>query len=178
MEGDAGVNKPVDIRRITLTALMAALIFVLTWIPRFPLFTTGGYIHLGDAGITFAAAAFGPWVAAVAGGLGTALADLVGYPQWAVFSFIVHGLQGIVLGLILRRGLTWVTAVLGTLASVAIVAVGYFLAGAILQGVAVSLTEVPFNVLQALSGSVVGLPLYWAVQHAYPPIGTYRERGF
>lgn len=172
------MKRPVDIRRITLTALMSALIFVLTWIPRFPLGATGGYVHLGDAGITFAAAAFGPWVAMVAGGLGTALADLIGYPQWAIFSFIVHGVQGAVLALIIRKNLTWVTAVLATLASIVIVAGGYFLAGIILQGVATSLLEVPFNAVQALSGSLVGLPLYWAVRRAYPPIGSYRDRTF
>lgn len=170
------MNRSIDIRRITLTALMAALVFVLTLIPRFPLFTTGGYIHLGDAGITFAAVAFGPWVAAIAGGLGTALADLVGFPQWAIFSFLVHGFQGFVLGLMLRWKLNWVTVVLSTIVGVFIVATGYFLAGAILQGVAVSLTEVPFNIAQALSGSLVGLPLYWAVRRSYPPIDAYRER--
>ena len=58
----------INIRRITLTALMAALIFVLTTVPRIPVPATGGYVHLGDAGIAFAAAAFGPWVAMAAGG--------------------------------------------------------------------------------------------------------------
>ena len=77
----------MNIRKITLIALMSAMIFVLTVVPRIPVPATGGYIHLGDAGITFAACAFGPVIAMAAGGLGTALADLMGYPQWAVFSF-------------------------------------------------------------------------------------------
>jgi uncharacterized membrane protein len=172
------VEKPVDIRRITLTALMAALIFVLTYVPAIPL-GTGGFVHLGDVGITFAAAAFGPWVAMVAGGLGTAFADVaLGYAQWAFFSFIVHGLQGAALGLIIRKRLTWLTAVLSTIASVVILVGGYFLAGIIVQGLATSLLDIPMNAIQALSGSLVGLPLYWAVRHAYPPIGTYRERTF
>ncbi len=170
------MNKPINIRRITLTALMAALIFVLTYIPVIPL-GPGGFVHLGDVGITFAAAAFGPWVAMVAGGLGTAFADIaLGYAQWAVFSFIVHGVQGAALGLIIGQRLTWVKAVLATLASIVIIAGGYFLAGIPLIGVAASWTYIPANIVQALSGSVVGLPLYWAVRHAYPPIGTYRER--
>jgi uncharacterized membrane protein len=47
----------------------------------------------------------------VAGGLGTAFADVaLGYAQWAFFSFIVHGLQGAALGLIIRKRLTWLTA--------------------------------------------------------------------
>lgn len=174
-EGEDVVAQPINIRRITLTALMAALIFVLTWIPRVPVPGPGGYVHLGDAGVTFAACAFGPWVAMASGGLGTSLADLVGFPQWAIFSLFVHGFQGAVLGMIFRRGLNWVRAILATLVSVVIVTAGYFVAGFILDGLAVAITEIPFNVIQALSGSVIGIPLYWAVQQAYPPLGTYRE---
>ena len=166
----------VNIRRITLTALMAALIFVLTTVPRIPVPATGGYVHLGDAGIAFAAAAFGPWVAMAAGGLGTALADLLGFPQWAVFSLVVHGLQGLAMGLILHRGLNWIRAAIAAIASVGIVVGGYFLAGVILQGAALAALEVIPNTIQALSGSLIGLPLYWAVRRAYPPLENYSDR--
>ncbi|MCU0522599.1 MAG: ECF transporter S component [Anaerolineae bacterium] len=166
----------VNIRRITLTALMAALIFVLTTVPRIPVPATGGYVHLGDAGIAFAAAAFGPWVAMAAGGLGTALADLLGFPQWAIFSLIVHGLQGLVMGMILHRGLNWIRAGIAAVASVGIVVGGYFLAGVVLQGAALAALEVVPNTIQALSGSIIGLPLYWAVRKAYPPLETYSDR--
>ncbi len=168
--------KPTNTRRITLTALMAALIFVLTTLPRVPIPATGGYVHLGDAGVTFAACAFGPWVAMAAGGLGTALADLLGFPQWAVFSLIVHGLQGLAVGLILRRGLNVVSGVAATLAGTAIVVGGYFVAGVILVGPGAAAVEMLPNTLQALSGSVIGIPLYWAVQRAYPPLDRYSDR--
>jgi uncharacterized membrane protein len=156
----------VNIRRITLTALMAALIFVLTTMPRIPVPATGGYIHLGDAGIAFAAVAFGPWVAMAAGGLGTALADLLGFPQWAIFSLIVHGLQGLAMGAILRRGLSWPRAMLATVVSI----------GIIVGGAAVAVLEIVPNVIQALSGGLIGLPLYWAVRRAYPPLENYSDR--
>lgn len=170
------MERSINTRRITLTALMAALIFVLTTLPRVPVPATGGYVHLGDAGVTFAACAFGPWVAMAAGGLGTALADMLGFPQWAIFSLIVHGLQGWAIGLILRRGLNVVSGVAATLAGMAIVVGGYFLAGVLLIGQAAAVVELLPNTLQALSGSVVGIPLYWAVRRAYPPIERYRER--
>ena len=131
----------INIRRITLTALMAALIFVLTTVPRIPVPATGGYVHLGDAGIAFAAAAFGPWVAMAAGGLGTALADLLGFPQWAIFSLLVHGLQGLAMGWILHKGLNWARALITAIVSIAIVVGGYFLAGVILQGAALAALE-------------------------------------
>ncbi|MGC9335852.1 MAG: ECF transporter S component [Anaerolineae bacterium] len=170
------MSRPVDIRRITLTALMAALIFVLTTVPRVPVPATGGYVHLGDAGVAFAAVAFGPWVAMASGGLGTALADLVGFPQWAIFSLLVHGIQGLLMGLLFRRGLNWTTVLLATLVSIATVVLGYFLAGVVLEGAAAAAVEILPNTIQALSGSIVGLPLYWAVRKAYPPVEKYSDR--
>ena len=122
-----------DIRRITVTALMAALIFVLTVVPRVPT-PVGGYIHLGDAGVNFAALAFGPWVALFSGGVGTALADLMGYPQWAIFSLIIHGLQGLAIGWIARKEFTLWRGALAVIAGTAIVVAGYFIAGTILVG--------------------------------------------
>ena len=162
-----------QIRRITLTALMAAVVFVLTVIPRIPVPATGGYIHLGDAGIAFAACSFDPLVAAVAGGLGTALADLMGFPQWAIFSLVIHGIQGYVMGLLLRRRVTWRQAVLAALSSIVIVVGGYFVAGTILESPAVALLEIVPNTIQALSGAVIGLPLYLAVRKAYPALDAY-----
>ncbi|MBN1246329.1 MAG: ECF transporter S component [Anaerolineae bacterium] len=155
---------------------MAALIFVLTTLPRIPVPATGGYVHLGDAGITFAASAFGPWVAMAAGGLGTAMADLLGFPQWAIFSLIVHGVQGLLVGLALRKGLNVVRGIAAAVISIAVVVGGYFIAGVILESQAVAALEILPNTLQALSGSIIGFPLYWAVRRAYPPLDKYSER--
>ncbi len=89
---------PFDPRLLALAALMAALVFAMTLVRLFPT-PPGGYIHLGDGGVNFAAFAFGPWVGGVVGGLGTALADITGgYGVWALASFIIHGLQGIAVG--------------------------------------------------------------------------------
>lgn len=169
-------EKSINIRRITLIALMAAMVFVLTVVPRIPVPATGGYIHLGDAGIIFAACAFGPAVAMAAGGLGTALADLMGYPQWAIFSLLVHGFQGLVVGLVLRQKLNVLNIILSAVFSILIVVGGYFISGVILEGAAVAVVEILPNTLQALSGSLVGIPLYLAVRQAYPPINRHTDR--
>ena len=168
------MSRGVPIREIALTALMAALIFVLTAVPRIPVPATGGYIHLGDTGVTFAAVAFGPWVGMIAGGLGTALADLMGFPQWAIFSLVVHGVQGFAVGWILKREINWVTSVLATLVGAVIVVGGYFVAGAILVGPAVAVVEILPNAIQGISGGLLGLPLFIAVRRSYPPIEGFR----
>ncbi len=168
-------EKRTDIRTLTLTALMAALIFVLTRAVQIA--TPGkGYIHLGDSGITFTALAFGPWVGAIAGGLGTALADLTsGYPTWAPFSLVIHGLQGWAIGTLTRRSHSLPSLVAATVASLVIIAGGYFLAGLVLMGMGAALADIVPNLIQALSGAVIGIPLYFAVLKAYPPLGSRSE---
>ena len=170
------MSDSVDIRRMALIALMGALIFVLTAIPRIPVPATGGYIHLGDAGITFAAYAFGPWVAAFAGGIGTAMADIAGgYAQWAVFSLLVHGLQGFLMGLIVKKAVNTLSVVLSVIAGAAIVVGGYFIAGTILMGAGAATAELIPNTIQGLTGGLIGVPLYLAVRKAYPPLAQFKQ---
>lgn len=163
-------RKPFDPRTLAVTAVMTAIVFVLTSIVHIPT-PARGYIHLGDSGVFFAAFAFGPWIGGVAGGVGTLLADVVGgFPLWAPFSLLIHGLQGWVVGWMSRR---W-PGVPGLIASAvvggAIVVLGYLVAGIFISGIGAALGELPMNVLQVVGGAVVGLPLYIAVRRAYPPI--------
>jgi uncharacterized membrane protein len=156
--------------------LMTALVFVLTRVIQVPT-PVIGYIHLGDLGVFFSAFAFGPLVGAVAGGLGTALADLTSpYAQWAVFSLLIHGAQGWVAGWLAARFRGVRGLVAAAVAGIAIVVAGYLLAGTILVGLGVALTEVPLNLIQALTGAVVAAPLYAAVRQAYPPITRFGSR--
>jgi len=170
------MSRDVDIGRMTLIALMGALIFVLTVLARIPIPATNGYVHLGDAAITFTAYAFGPWVAMFAGGMGTALADILGYPQWAVFSLLIHGAQGLAMGWIVRKRIDVVTLLLSVVIGAAIVVAGYFAAGAFLVGIGAATLELIPNTLQGISGGVIGVPLYLAVRRAYPPLETRSRR--
>lgn len=163
-------RKPFDPRKLAVTAVMTALVFVLTSMVRVPT-PARGYIHLGDAAIFFSAFAFGPWIGAVSGGLGTALADMMGgYPQWAVFSFLIHGAQGWVVGWLSGRWQGVGGLVLSALVGGVIVVLGYLGAGILLSGLGAAVGELPLNVIQVTAGAVVGIPLYIAVGKAYPPI--------
>ncbi len=167
------MSQGLNIRRMTLTALMAALILVLTRAVQIAT-PARGYIHLGDAGVFFAALAFGPWVGAVAGGLGTALADVTsGYAQWALFSLLVHGLQGWAIGMLVRKQRGALQLTLTVIASMLIVAGGYFLAGILLVGMGNAIAEIVPNLIQGFSGGLLGIPLYLAVKRAYPPLVQY-----
>lgn len=163
-------SKRFDPRWLAITAVMAALVFALTYVKLLPT-PDGGYIHPGDAGIYFSAFAFGPWVGAIVGGLGTALADAAGgYPQWAPFSFLIHGAQGLVVGWMVRRWPTTWGMISATVVGGAIVVLGYLPVGMLLASPAQALTSVPWNIVQVAIGAVISLPLFLLVRRAYPPI--------
>ncbi len=160
---------------LAIVAIMTSITFVLTYLVRVPT-PAKGYVHLGDAGVFFGAFAFGPWIGAVSGGLGTLLSDIAaGYPQWAAFSFVIHGLQGWLVGWLARRwpgtGGLLLAAVLGGV----VVVGGYFGAGVLLSGLGAAIGELPLNIVQVVAGAVIGVPLYAAVRAAYPPIGRWRR---
>jgi uncharacterized membrane protein len=157
---------------IALLALLIALTTVLTITVRIPIPVTQGYFNLSDAAITFAALVFGPLVGGVAGGVGAALADLLGgFPQFAALSLLAHGTEGVLIGWIGGRRRSLPTMILawaaGGLAMVSL----YFLGeGALLTSWPAAIAEIPSNVGQAVVGAITGIALTIAVRRAYPPI--------
>ena len=167
--------------RIASLAILTALTAVFTYMVRVPIARTGGYLNLGDVIIYFTAFTFGPVSALIAGGLGTAITDLIsGYSQWAPISLLAHGLQGLVAGLIASipwRGKVttfnpfWLAAaVAGTI----VMAGGYLVAQILMLGIGAALFELPWNLLQNLIGVVGAIPLTIAVRQAYPPVTKLR----
>ena len=164
-----------NVRKIALIAVMAALVCVLTLVVKIPVPATGGYIHLGDVAANFAALAFGPGLGCLIVGGGMALADLVGYPIFAPGTFVVHGLQAMVVAWLGRNRGTR-TMFLAAAAGGIVVVVGYFAYEWLIlrMGLLKAVQEVPFNVLQVATG-LVGVPLYRLVVRAYPPLTRWME---
>ena len=163
--------------RISLIAIMTAIVAVFTLVVRIPS-PIGGYISLCDAAVSFVAYAFGPMSGLIAGGLGAAFADLIGgYPQWAVISFIVHGLEAFLMGLIVKKGSSSIPMrILAAFIAVVIVSGGYLLLTT-LFGLTVfseAVLEVPANIAQSAVGAVIGLLLYSGVRKAYRPLDSLR----
>lgn len=164
--------------RIALMAVLTAVVVVFTLVVRVPT-PIKGYISLCDVVIVFSAYLFGPWVAAIAGGLGTGIADVIGgYAQWAPLSFVIHGLQGLLIALIARAGLPsgvpgdaklgrlLVAGVIGAL----VMTGGYYVAGGFLYGFEAALVEIPLNLMQSGVGVVLGIAVSRSVLKAYPPV--------
>lgn len=90
-------------RDLALSGVMTALVFIITRVFVLPIPQTRGFFNLGEAGIYASALLFGPLVGALAGGIGSALADLsLGYAQYAPFTLVIKGLEGAVVGLVAR----------------------------------------------------------------------------
>lgn len=87
------------IRKLTLGGLMIALVFVTTYTIKIPIPFTQGYIHGGDSMIFVAAILLGWKYGALAGGLGSAMADLLGgYAHWVLPTLIIKTIMGALVG--------------------------------------------------------------------------------
>ena len=157
--------------RIATLAVAVALVTVFTMVVRIPLGT--GYLNLCDVAIAFTAYTLGPVTALVAGALGPAIADLAGgYGQWAVVSLVVHGLEGLLMALVLRLLRQGMAAkLLSGLICILIVPLGYYvLSGAFLVGFEAAIADLPGNFIQSTAGAILGFALSEAVIRAYPPV--------
>ena len=99
------MNK-LNSRTISINALAIALVCLSTMFLQFPI--PLGYAHLGNCFILISGVFFGPVTGLLAGGIGSALSDLLtGYAQWIIPTLIIKGIMGFVIGYIANRtGLT------------------------------------------------------------------------
>jgi uncharacterized membrane protein len=172
----------LDARTIALIGILSAVTIVFTLAVRIPFAPTKGYFTLADVGVYFAGFTFGPVIGFITGGLGTGLADILGgYANWAPWSFVIHGLQGLLAGVLGyrqgRNGLLTGWAVGGV-----VMVVGYFIAEAFLYGIGPAFGEaILVNSTQVVVGGLLSVLLVRAVRRAYPQIDllaqprTWRE---
>jgi len=145
-----GYLYPTNSLSISTIGIFAALICVLTMITAFPIPATKGFINLGDAGVMIAGLLLGPVIGGLAGGIGSALADiLLGYTIYAPATLIIKGLEGFVIGIIANpkknnRKLT-IRDILAVIVGGSIMVTGYFLYELWLFGFPAALFEFILN---------------------------------
>lgn len=150
-------------RQLTLAALGAALVSVATSVIKFPI--PLGYAHLGNCMVLLFGVYGDPWVGAFAGGIGSALSDLLGYPEWTVPTLIIKTLMGLVVSLLAKkRGevprLRSLRTFLAVWAGIVIMVLGYFLAGSLLYG---SLVTGAAQIPGLTAEGVVGIVLFYVL---------------
>lgn len=164
-------------RELTLTALLIALTTAATMVVQIPVPATQGYINLGDSMVYISALLFGPLAGLLAGGIGSALADwFSGYQQFAPYTLIVKGLEGLIVGLIAWRLLKGrptptsggiVAAVVAIVAGGALMIAGYYVVEAFIMGRA-AVAEVPGNIFQVVGGLIVAIPATLLLRNVAP----------
>ena len=164
----------MELRQIVRLALMTALVAAATLALRIPMPATEGYINVGDAVIIAAALLGGGRFGGLAGGVGSALADVYGgYSHWAPFTLAIKGLEGLLVG----QGAAWLGVDLGRMpglvaaTGVAVLGVawmvaGYFLVEWFLYSPGPALASLPGNAVQAGASLVCGLPLAAALHRS------------
>ncbi|NDL67982.1 ECF transporter S component [Anaerotalea alkaliphila] len=97
-------NKTINVKTMTYTSIMMALVFVGTYVVKIPIPMTNGYIHPGDSMVFLSGLILGPVYGAAAAGIGSALADLVGgYPHWILPTLVIKALMAAIVGYVVHR---------------------------------------------------------------------------
>jgi uncharacterized membrane protein len=137
---------------IALSGVMAAVIFIATYLFKIPLLT--GYVHLGDGFILLAASILG-WPAVPAAAIGSMLADLLaGYTAYMLPTFLIKGAVAAIAVAASARKSQPLQLLYMLIAETAMVA-GYFVTDLLLYGLGTAVPALMGNVMQGLSGVAV-----------------------
>ncbi len=164
MENKGGV--PQNTRRITVVAVMTALIFVITWLIKFPVPGTGGaYLNFGDIVIYMCAYILGGPLTAIAAAVGSCFADLaVGAAVYALPTLVIKGVMGLIAGLIMRkRGFGFY--LLGAVCAGAIMVGGYAAFEFFAFDQMYMVASLPFNFIQYGAAVAVAMIFYTVVEN-------------
>lgn len=154
----------MQVRQLARLALLIALVAAATLVLRLPMPATEGYLNLGDALIIAGALLSGGRVGGLAGGLGSALADLYGgYTHWAPFTLVIKGGEGLLIGW-LGQGRGWLFRTGVAALGMAWMVLGYFAVEFKLYGPGPAWGSLWGNTLQGAASLVCGLPLAVALQ--------------
>lgn len=148
--------KNLSVKKLTMAGVMAALVFVMTYIPKVPVPITGGYVHLGDGAIFLSTLLLGP-LGIPAAAIGSGLSDILGgYMVYAIPTILIKGVVALVAWKLWKEG-SWLRAALAfVLAEIAMVA-GYFAFEAVMFGTAAAWGAVGPNCIQGIAGVALGL---------------------
>lgn len=148
------------IKEMIITSLFIAIVAISTLVIQIPT-PVGGYIHIGDSAILIIAAFFGRKKGAIAGGAGSALADLIsGYPQYIIPSLIIKFVMGYVAGsmsnLANEKNFFKIKNILTPFIVEAIMVSGYYIVAIFFSGSFMgALASIPSNAIQGIGGILI-----------------------
>ncbi len=160
--------KQKNLQILAISALLAAIICVATFVVKIPSPATNGYFNLGDCFVLLSGWLLGPVYGALAAGLGSALADILsGYAQYAPATFIIKALMAVAAYFVVKalNKKPLIGRILGGIAAEVIMVLGYFGYEAVILGYGIAAAGSIFsNVMQGIVGIVAGVAVTTAIQ--------------
>lgn len=143
------------VKKMTVTGVLAALVFVATYFFHVPTGFNGGYIHFGDALVYLSASILPLPYAMAASAIGAGLADILspGSAIWAPATIIIKSLCCLPFTC-RREKLLCGRNVLGVLIAGMITVIGYFLAGGIIGGFGAAIASLVFDWVQPVGSGI------------------------
>ena len=147
---------------IAVTALFMAMNIALS---SFGVPVPGGHLYLNDIVICTAAIILDPVSAFLVGGVGAFIGDFLFYPIPMFVSLVTHGIQAVVISLCSRYMLKKhpvLASGIGVSIGAVIMIVGYSFGRAFIYSTPeYAILKLPFQILQAVVGAVLGMVLCW-----------------
>lgn len=148
-------------KKIVITALMAALACVATLVIKVPS-PLNGYLNLGDCIVLVAGWTLPPAYGFLAGGIGSALADILsGYVAYAPATFVIKGLMAIVaffgFKLLHKKLGSLPSRIISGIVAEIVMVLGYFVFEGFLYGFIPSAVNIPANGVQGVAGLILGV---------------------
>ena len=164
------MKKENTLIQISLIPIMIALVAVGTYIIRIPN-PMGGYFNVGDVMIFVCALTFNPVVSGIAGGVGSAISDAIGFPAFVIPTLVIKGLEGFIASLISNKKNVF-RDMFAVIVAGSEMVIGYFLVEwyPLNWGFGGALSEVPTNIAQILIGGLVGIPIALVLRRRLPEI--------
>ncbi len=152
----------MKIKKMVISALFAAITLIATMVITIP--SSTGYIHMGDAVVLLSAYFLGPINGAVAAGLGSALADILGgYTVFAIPTLIIKALVAFTSGYLYQKSKThqFCKVLLFGLVGEIFMVVGYFIVEILLSGsITAAAVGIYGSLIQAVFGIAVSATIY------------------
>ena len=155
--------KQTKTRKIVLSAILAALVCVATYIIKIP-FSSQGYFNIGDCVVLLCGWILTPSYAFLSAGIGSALADILsGYIIYALPTFIIKGLMAVCAYymykiLSCRINIFFARAISGLLGEL-IMILGYFITEIFMYGLIPAALNIPGSAFQGIVGFILSIIL-------------------
>lgn len=144
----------LSVQNLCIAAFFMAIVVILS---SFGVPVPGGHLYLNDIAIVAGALLLDPVSAFLVGGFGSFLGDMLFYPAPMFVSLITHGLQAVVISLIAKKSHKLPNIALAVTLGAIIMVVGYTLGRAFIYSTpAYAIIKLPFQILQAVVGAIVG----------------------